>query len=160
MTTCANENRYARHQPVADRPAVVNSVVFYALNSKFVDEKSARQHSTQKAQEVIYYSLAIGHHLGVIDCLKSGLECPLDGYQQWINCLTQNGEAQRKLAGLQRFGEITIDSSHTHLLALALRDARDRMTTEQQVWSDRLIALLQQIENDPAMYLMVRRYDA
>ncbi|ROP59027.1 formate hydrogenlyase maturation protein HycH [Enterobacter sp. BIGb0383] len=159
MTGCGNDQRYASHQPVASRAPVVDKVVFYALNSKFVDEKSARQRSTQKVQEVIYYSLAIGHHLGVIDCLKSRLECPLEGYQRWISCL-QSGEARRKLAGVARFGEITIDSSHTHLLALALRAAREQMNDEQQMWSDGLIALLQQIENDPAMYLMVRRYDA
>ncbi|WP_456307582.1 formate hydrogenlyase maturation HycH family protein, partial [Serratia quinivorans] len=41
-------------------------VVFYSLSRKFVQEKKA----PPKAQEVIYYSLAIGHHLGVIDCLE------------------------------------------------------------------------------------------
>lgn len=155
-----NVQRYARHQPYAGRVAEKNKVIFYSLSSKFVDEKKAQKHNSQKVQEVVYYSLAIGHHLGVIDCLKSRLECPLDGYTQWINCLPENGEAYRKLAGVQRFGEINIDSSHTHLLALALRDARPTMNAEQQGWSDTLIALLTQIEYDPAMYLMVRRFDA
>ena len=158
--TSANDQRYARHQTIAGVHAVRNKVIFYSLSSKFVDEKSAQKRSSQKVQEVIYYSLAIGHHLGVIDCLKSRLECPLDDYSQWMECLTENSEARRKLAGVQRFGEINIDSSHTHCLALALRDAREKMNTQQQGWSDALIALLQQIENDPAMYLMVRRYDA
>ncbi|MGG5217771.1 formate hydrogenlyase maturation HycH family protein [Rahnella variigena] len=158
--TSVNDQRYARHQPYAGHTPDKNKVVFYSLSSKFVDEKSAQKRSSQKAQEVIYYSLAIGHHLGVIDCLQSRLECPLDGYLGWINCLAENSEARRKLAGVQRFGEINIDSSHTHLLALALRDARPQMNAEQQVWSDQLIALLSQIEHDPAMYLMVRRYDA
>ncbi|MBU9811842.1 formate hydrogenlyase maturation HycH family protein [Rahnella sp. C60] len=135
-------------------------MIFYSLSSKFVDEKSAQKRSSQKVQEVVYYSLAIGHHLGVIDCLTSRLECPLEGYLHWVDCLPENSEAHRKLAGVRRFGEINIDSSHTHLLALALRDARPKMSAEQQGWSDRLIALLTQIEHDPAMYLMVRRYDA
>ena len=155
MSLSRSDQRYARHQTRTGQ----NKVVFYALNGKFIDEKSAQRRSTQKVQEVIYYSLAIGHHLGVIDCLKAQLECPLVGYQQWINCLPPEGEAYRKLSGVQRFGEINIDNSHTHLLALALRAARAGMNSEQQGWSDRLIALLQQIENDPAMYLMVRRYD-
>lgn len=158
MSTEANQQRYARYQPSAR--SLHDKVVFYALGSKFVDEKCAQQRSSKKAQEVVYYSLAIGHHVGVIDCLQPQLTCPLPGYLQWIACLAENSEAQRKMAGVRRFGEITIDSSHTHLLALALRDARERMSAEQQAWSDRLIALLQQIENDPAMYLMVRRYDA
>ena len=155
-----NEQRYARHQSYAGHQPDKNKVIFYSLSSKFVDEKSALKHSSQKVQEVVYYSLAIGHHLGVIDCLKSRLECPLDGYAQWVACLPEGSEAHRKLAGVQRFGEINIDSSHTHLLALALRDARPTMTPEQQGWSDTLIALLTQIEYDPAMYLMVRRFDA
>lgn len=156
----ANPQRYARHQPCAGRAPQKNSVVFYALNSKFVDEKRAQQRSTQKVQEVVYYSLAIGHHLGVIDCLQASLTCPLADYQQWIRRLPPESEARRKLTGVERFGEINIDQSHIHLLALALREARDRMSEQQQAWSDRLIALLQQIASDPAMYLMVRRYDA
>jgi len=158
--TSVNDQRYARHQSYACHAPDKNKVIFYSLSSKFVDEKSAQKRGSQKAQEVIYYSLAIGHHLGVIDCLQSRLECPFDGYLHWIDCLPENSEARRKLAGVQRFGEITIDSSHTHLLALALRDARPDMSDEQQGWSDQLIALLTQIEHDPAMYLMVRRHDA
>lgn len=158
--TSVNNQRYARHQPYAGHQLDKSKVVFYSLTSKFVDEKCAQKRSSQKVQEVVYYSLAIGHHLGVIDCLQSRLECPLDGYRQWIDCLAENSEARRKLAGVQRFGEIAIDSSHTHLLALALRDASPQMTVQQQGWSEKLIALLTQIEHDPAMYLMVRRYDA
>ncbi len=158
--TSGNDQRYARHQNPLTRAPEKNKVIFYSLSSKFVDEKSAQKRSSQKVQEVIYYSLAIGHHLGVIDCLTSRLECPLDGYLHWINQLPPSSEAHRKLAGVERFGEINIDSSHIHCLALALRDARQRMNPQQQGWSDTLIALLQQIENDPAMYLMVRRYDA
>lgn len=158
--TSVNDQRYARHQSYACHAPDKNKVIFYSLSSKFVDEKSAQKRGSQKAQEVIYYSLAIGHHLGVIDCLQSRLECLFDGYLHWIDCLPENSEASRKLAGVQRFGEITIDSSHSHLLALALRDARPDMSDEQQGWSDQLIALLTQIEHDPAIYLMVRRYDA
>ncbi|MGK3144106.1 formate hydrogenlyase maturation HycH family protein [Pantoea sp. C2G6] len=154
-----NEQRYARHQPCAGHQPAKNRVIFYSLSRKFVDEKSAQRRTTQKAQEVVYYSLAIGHHLGVIDCLTARLECPLTGYQHWIDCLPRDGEAHRKLAGVQRFGEITIDSSHTHLLALALHAARPQMSQQQQAWSDTLMALLGRIENDPALYLMVRRID-
>ncbi|EKN4206728.1 formate hydrogenlyase maturation HycH family protein [Yersinia ruckeri] len=160
MKTLGNDQRYAQHQPCPGWQPPQNKVVFYSLSGKFIDEKNAQKRSSPKVQEVVYYSLAIGHHLGVIDCLKSRLECPLDAYGLWINLLPEHGEAQRKLTGVQRFGEITIDSSHTHCLALALRDALPQMNVQQQGWSEQLITLLQQIENDPAMYLMVRRYDA
>ncbi|MGO4744812.1 formate hydrogenlyase maturation HycH family protein [Serratia quinivorans] len=131
-------------------------VVFYSLSRKFVQEKKA----PPKAQEVIYYSLAIGHHLGVIDCLEAKLSCPLAGFREWVAQLPSGSTARRKLEGVDRFGEICIDSSHTHLLASALSRAAARMTAEQQDWNQRLIALLQSIENEPAIYLMVRRHDA
>jgi formate hydrogenlyase maturation protein HycH len=131
----------------------MSQVVFYSLSRKFVQEKKA----PPKAQEVIYYSLAIGHHLGVIDCLEAKITCPLEGFHDWIACLPA-GEARRKLTGVDRFGEICIDSSHTHLLANALSNASPQMNPQQQAWSQRLIALLQSIENEPAIYLMVRRH--
>ncbi|MFI8416272.1 formate hydrogenlyase maturation HycH family protein [Serratia sp. NPDC078593] len=129
-------------------------VTFYSLSRKFVQEKKA----PPKAQEVIYYSLAIGHHLGVIDCLEAKLDCPLPAFRDWIAHLPDGSAARRKLAGVERFGEISIDSSHTHLLANALSHAAERMSGQQQRWSQQLIALLQSIENEPAIYLMVRRH--
>ncbi|MGQ8707905.1 formate hydrogenlyase maturation HycH family protein [Serratia sp. TSA_198.1] len=134
--------------------SAVCHVTFYSLSRKFVQEKKA----PPKAQEVIYYSLAIGHHLGVIDCLEARLDCPLAAFRDWIAHLPAEGAARRKLAGVERFGEICIDSSHTHLLASALSRAAGQMTPQQQGWSQRLIALLQSIENEPAIYLMVRRH--
>ncbi|WP_419245754.1 formate hydrogenlyase maturation HycH family protein [Serratia sp. NFX21] len=130
-------------------------VVFYSLSRKFVQEKKA----PPKAQEVIYYSLAIGHHLGVIDCLEAKLSCPLAGFRAWVQQLPAASTARRKLEGVDRFGEICIDSSHTHLLATALSAAAPQMDPQQQDWSQQLIALLQSIENEPAIYLMVRRHD-
>ena len=45
-------------------------VVFSQLSRKFIDENDA---TPDEAQQVVYYSLAIGHHLGVIDCLEAAL---------------------------------------------------------------------------------------
>ena len=45
-------------------------VVFSQLSRKFIDENDA---TPAEAQQVVYYSLAIGHHLGVIDCLEAAL---------------------------------------------------------------------------------------
>ena len=50
-------------------------VVFSQLSRKFIDENDA---TPAEAQQVVYYSLAIGHHLGVIDCLEAALTCPWD----------------------------------------------------------------------------------
>ncbi|SJI19853.1 protein processing element [Shigella sonnei] len=43
-------------------------IVFWTLRKKFVASSDEMpEHSSQ----VMYYSLAIGHHVGVIDCLMS-----------------------------------------------------------------------------------------
>ncbi len=50
------------------------TVVFSQLSRKFIDENDA---TPAAAQQVVYYSLAIGHHLGVIDCLGGGVKLPV-----------------------------------------------------------------------------------
>lgn len=55
-----------------------DKVVFSQLSRKFIDENEA---TPPQAQQVIYYGLAIGHHLGVIDCLQAVLSCPWPEYQ-------------------------------------------------------------------------------
>ncbi len=56
-------------------------VVFSQLSRKFIDENDA---TPSEAQQVVYYSLAIGHHLGVIDCLEAALTCPWDEYRHGL----------------------------------------------------------------------------
>ena len=65
-------------------------VVFSQLSRKFIDENDA---TPAEAQQVVYYSLAIGHHLGVIDCLEAALTCPWDEYLAWIATLEAGSEA-------------------------------------------------------------------
>ena len=133
------------------------SVVFCQLSRKFVDEND---NTPADAQQVVYYSLAIGHHLGVIDCLKESLVCPLEAYQAWIATLEADGEAWRKMNGVPRYGEIVIDQNHVVMLARALDAAKPTQTAEQQGWSQALLDMLQAIQQEPAIYLMVRRrYD-
>lgn len=130
-------------------------VIFYALGRKFVQEKK----SNPEAQQLIYYSLAIGHHIGVIDCLDEKLSVPLSSYKSWIEKLPAGETARQKLEGLLKFGEIIIDSTHIHMLALALDRALNNMNDEEKNWSKALIDLLGMIEAEPAIYLMVRRQD-
>jgi hydrogenase maturation protease HycI len=128
-------------------------VIFWSLRQKFVDSDDD---VPEDAQQVMYYSLAIGHHVGMIDCLKTELECPLDGFQAWVNALPE-GEARRKLQGLITFGEINIDSTHTNMLALALDGFAKDSDSPYQAWSATLIRLLGEIEREPAIYLIVKR---
>lgn len=132
------------------------SVVFCQLSRKFIDEND---HTPADAQQVMYYSLAIGHHLGVIDCLKESLVCPWAGYLAWIATLPNASQASRKMAGVPRYGEIVIDHSHVVMLAQAFDAARTGQTAQQQQWSQALLAMLQAIQQEPAIYLMVRRRD-
>jgi len=128
-------------------------VTFWSLRQKFVD---CDEDMPAESQQVMYYSLAIGHHVGMIDCLKNELECPFEGYIEWLARLPE-GEGHRKLRGLLTFGEITIDSTHTSLLANTLSAVSQHGDEPFKSWSLRLIALLGEIEREPAIYLIVRR---
>jgi hypothetical protein len=130
-------------------------VQFYALSRKFL-QREEDVPATTGAQQVLYQALALGHHIVVIDCLKSVLDCPFDAFECWIARLPE-GEARSKLAGVAKWGEIMIDSTHVHLLALALDRARADFLPQEQQWTDTLMQVLQSIEAEPAMYLMVKR---
>ncbi|WP_018609277.1 formate hydrogenlyase maturation HycH family protein [Uliginosibacterium gangwonense] len=134
---------------------MASKVVFYALSQKFLERE---EDMPAAAKQVMYYTLAVGHHIGVIDCLKQVLACPLDGYQNWIARLPE-GEARRKLEGLLRFGEINIDATHIHMLGAALDGIKPLLKAEEAEWSASLMRALAAIEAEPAMYLMVRRRD-
>jgi hypothetical protein len=132
-------------------------VVFYSLSKKFL-EREQDLPPEGAARQVIYQTLALGHHIGVIDCLKPVLSCPGDGYEAWVACLPE-GEARRKLAGVQKFSEIMIDAGHIGMLGAALSGARATFEGEQIAWYQTLMAALAAIEAEPAMYLMVKRHD-
>lgn len=131
----------------------MTDVYIWSLRQKFLDSEVA---IPEQAQQVMYYSLAIGHHVGVIDCLNKELICPLEQYRQWTALLPE-GEARRKMRGLMTFGEIIIDSSHTDLLATALAPLRESQPAPFNQWSARMIELLAEIAREPAIYLIVRR---
>lgn len=131
-------------------------VIFYQLGQKFLDRK---EDMPAEAKQVVYYSLAIGHHIGVIDCLKPILECPADDYAAWLAKLPE-GAARSKLEGLLKWGEINIDNTVTHLLAKALDGARAGYSETENQWATRLIQSLADIEAEPAIYLIAKHRDA
>ncbi|KNC11873.1 formate hydrogenlyase maturation protein HycH [Klebsiella sp. RIT-PI-d] len=129
-------------------------VVFSQLSRKFIDENDA---TPAEAQQVVYYSLAIGHHLGVIDCLEAALTCPWQDYLAWIGTLETGTEARRKMEGVPKYGEIVIDFNHVQMLAHAFDNARAAQTPQQQEWSKLMLSMLHDIHQESAIYLMVRR---
>jgi hydrogenase-4 component J len=104
----------------------------------------------------MYYSLAIGHHVGVFDCFKPVLRCEGPFYQRLVDALPQ-GEARRKLEGMHKFGEITIDRSHTALLGAAIEQAGPGLEPDVAAWFGELSQSLAAIEAEPAIYMMGRR---
>lgn len=132
--------------------SVEAKVVFYQLGQKFLDEKQA---ASADAGQVVYYSLAIGHHVGVIDCLHPILDCPLREFAAWLESWAE-GPARSKLSGLLSFGEINIDASHVSMLAAALTEhaALSELTSQ---WAAALMQALRAIEAEPAIYLIGRR---
>jgi len=132
-----------------------HNVVFWSLRQKFLDSGDV----PEQAQQVMYYSLAIGHHVGVIDCLNTELTCSLEEYQNWISLLPE-GDAPRKMRGLLTFGEITIDITHTQMLAKAFAPLCESAAAPFAEWSSTLIRLLTEIVREPAIYLMVKKTPA
>lgn len=128
-------------------------ITFWSLRQKFLDSESVPEQS----QQVMYYSLAIGHHVGVIDCLKTELTCDLEHYSQWISMLGTH-EAQRKMKGLLTYGEIHIDSTHVDMLAHALSPlVGTNQPAPFRQWSATLLHLLAEIQQEPAIYLIVKK---
>ena len=98
----------------------MSDVVFYRLNAKFLERE---KDVPATSREVVYQALAIGHHVGVFDCFKPVLRCTEAFYGRLLEILPE-GEARRKLAGIERFGEITI--ARTHTIRMLTRLAHDK----------------------------------
>jgi len=129
-------------------------VLFYTLNQKFMDSDDDVPNDAASRQ-VMYYSLAIGHHVGVIDCFKAIIDCPFEAYREWIAQLPA-GEARRKMEGLFKFGEITIDQTHISMLGEAFDKIKSQLTGQAAEWTAKLMQALASIEKEPAIYLMVK----
>lgn len=84
-----------------------DQVVFYELARKFVETE---EDIPEDAKDVLYYTLAVGHHTGVMDCFEPRLSVPVAVFDRVVEDLPE-GEAKRKLACVRRFGEIQIDKA-------------------------------------------------
>ncbi len=129
-------------------------VSFHVLERKFLEEEKDIP-TPEAAQQVLYYALAIGHHVGVIDCLKKSFECTLETYKAWIDFLPA-GEAQRKMAGLLTFGEIYIEKSHVSLLASVFSPLKEHVQDPFKTLTIELLEVLAAMVQEPARYLMIK----
>ncbi len=148
---------YRANAPVceADRRACQAEVVFYQLSTKFVDDARSIPENTQ---DVLYYTLAVGHHTGVIDCFEEKLRCPLEAFMQ-AAALLGDEAARYKLEGLVRGGEIQIDKSHLSVLLPSveqvLNERPDGEGTSLE-YLEALFGLLKVLDGNASAYIMGR----
>ncbi len=146
-------------------------VVFYRLTRKFVDSE---QSVPEDAMNILYYTLAVGHHTGVIDCFEPVLGCDRALFDQIVAAFPE-GEARRKLAGIASFGEITVDKTHVDTLTSAIdgvlaqlgwrgsakagmdvADPQFTLHARMCEWLSRLRGQLQDVRDETALYLVGR----
>jgi len=132
---------------------VSERVVVYQLSLKFVQQG---QKVPAQSKQLIHYTLAIGHHIGVIDCFSEKLSLPYEEYKLWLTHL-KAGTGCRKFEGLLRFGEIEIAAAHVPALRMAIDNATGAINPAQQQWTRQLLNLLDGIEAELSLYLLIRR---
>lgn len=125
-------------------------VVVYQLSHKFINR---REDIPENARQVVYYALAVGHHVGVMDCFSSLAEIPLEEYSRWLQRLPE-GPGRTKMEGVMKWGEIEINYSHIGLIMPLLE-----MSQVEDPWTSSLIQSLQSMKREPALYLMLRKFE-
>jgi hydrogenase-4 component J len=124
-------------------------VAVYQLSHKFINR---REDIPENARQVVYYALAVGHHVGVMDCFSSLVEIPLEEFAGWLDRQPE-GPGRTKLDGIMTWGEIEINRSHVSLLMPLLEASQ-----AEALWVKTLVQCLQSIIQEPALYLMLRKY--
>lgn len=138
------------------------AVAFYRLTKKFVDDARS---IPQEAGDVLYYTLAVGHHTGVIDCFEERMRYSMERYEA-LTAAVAPGHARFKLEGIMRFGEITVDKACAPELSDAVRATLDAELAQRpqgsqgcsQTASDlaELADALEEVRNEPHVYLVGR----
>ena len=124
-------------------------VAVYQLSHKFVNRQ---EDVPEDARQVEYYALAVGHHVGVMDCFSSLVDIPLDEFCSWLESMPEC-EGRKKLEGVVKWGEIEINRSHVGLLLPMLEGCTERIS-----WITEIVQSLRSMIQEPALYLMVRKY--
>ncbi len=127
-------------------------VAFYRLSRKIINNQ---ENIPDETRQVMYYSLAIGHHVGVMDCFAEMMSVPVDQYQQVVGRLPQ-GDARRKLEGVLAWNEIEINRGHVDDLVPALAEALPGADAAGAQWIGTFLQCLHEMVAEPAFYLMVK----
>jgi hydrogenase-4 component J len=127
-------------------------VVFYRLSRKIVNNQEA---IPEDARQVMYYSLAIGHHIGVMDCFSELMVIPAENYRRCLDRLP-DGEGRRKLEGALKWNEIEINRSHVDELLPALNALLSSAGGPDSRWVRTMVQCLREMVAEPALYMMVK----
>lgn len=152
-----NAHDYAPYAPASakDAEAGVAEVVFYQLTKKFVDtEKSI----PDDAQDVLYYTLAVGHHTGVIDCFEEQFRTPLTSYEEMVAAMPES-DLRYKLEGMMRHGEIQIDKTNLAVVVPGLQafeEAASTLSPEARACYESLRSTIDTLAREGAAYIMGR----
>ena len=140
----------------------MRDVVFYQLSVKFVDNE---REIPEESREILYYSLQIGHHTGIIDCLSEKIRCPYSAFIEAVDALPHESAPRYKLEGIVRHGEIQIDKTHVGSLHPAIKDLLSKTPSQYPFSEDAKAFLLafsnalEAIREQPGIYLMGRLAD-
>ena len=154
--THAGEDSKVMGPAVSDSAPRAAQVVFYRLARKFVDSE---RNVPEQSENIMYYTLSVGHHTGVIDCFEEAVSCSLELYERTCGYLLE-GDGRYKMEGILRSGEIQVDSTNIATLEAPLSEAAERAREagdkEALGWlmsfSDEIAA----ISENAAVYLMGR----
>ncbi len=127
-------------------------IVFYRLSRKVVHDRDA---IPEDARQVMYSSLMIGHHVGVMDCFSELVAVPAEQYQQLLDAVSEP-EARLKLEGALKWSEIEVNRSHVDALLPALNAAIARMNASTGEWVQTFARCLREMVAEPALYLMLK----
>lgn len=159
MASPANSYRADAPACASDAQAGGPQVVFYQLSRKFVDSEES---VPEDAQDVLYYTLAVGHHTGVIDCFEERLRMPLEVYERLTACFAGDEKARYKLEAVQRHWEMQIDRSNLDVLVPAFEELQKNppaaLAEDGQVAQafDGLCTLISVLQANASAYIMGR----
>lgn len=138
------------HQPAEDM------IVFYRLGRKFVDDDRSVPEEGSREEEIVYYTLAVGHHTGVIDCFDECLSCSVPCYRSLCDLMPE-GHARYKMEGILRSGEIQILQENVPELLEMVDAIQDKASNAaQHAWIDGFRSVLKAMAVNKAIYVMGR----
>ncbi len=142
-------------------------VVFYRLTKRFVEDE---RDVSPEALDVIYYTLAMGHNTGIIDCFDPKLAIDRELFIKILSSLPE-GEGKEKLAGIEKYGEIQLDKMTVIDVIEAVEElslsescdaphedryAQQRVTTSLD-FKEKFLEIAKEIRDLPQVYVVARR---